>query len=95
TETFLPNMPNHFRLRHVGDFGNVRQNNLGNVAESRNEYLANLVGPNSIIGRGLVLHAKTDDLGLGGDAGSLTTGNAGKRIACCIIQETKTSSYFV
>ena len=29
-----------------------------------------------------------DDLGLGGDAGSLATGNAGSRVACCIIVET-------
>uniref|UniRef100_F6LQK4 Superoxide dismutase [Cu-Zn] n=1 Tax=Sinohyriopsis cumingii TaxID=165450 RepID=F6LQK4_SINCU len=81
-------------MRHVGDFGNVRQYEAGHVAESRNEHLANLVGPNSIIGRGLVLHAKKDDLGLGGDAGSLTTGNAGARLACCIIEQTQTPHFF-
>ena len=28
-----------------------------------------------------------DDLGLGGDEGSLATGNAGARAGCCIIKE--------
>ena len=32
--------------------------------------------------QGIVLHAGTDDYGLGGDAGSMTTGNAGSRLAC-------------
>ena len=32
-----------------------------------------------ITGRSLVVHADKDDLGRGGDAGSLATGNAGAR----------------
>ena len=39
----------------------------------------------NIIGRGLVIHEDPDDLGLGGDKTSLTTGNSGKRIACAVI----------
>ena len=32
------------------------------------------------------IHQKEDDLGLGGNAGSRTTGNAGSRLGCCIIR---------
>ena len=38
-----------------------------------------------MIGRGLVIHAERDDIGLDGDEGSLATGNAGARLACCVI----------
>ena len=37
------------------------------------------------MGRSVVVHAKEDDLGLGHDKGSLTTGNAGTRIGCGVI----------
>ena len=36
----------------------------------------------------LTLPAGQDDLGRGGDSGSLKTGNAGSRLACCVIRET-------
>ena len=44
-----------------------------------------LVGPRSIIGRALVIHAGQDDLGEGKDPESLKTGNAGGRVACAVI----------
>jgi Cu-Zn family superoxide dismutase len=44
-----------------------------------------LYGDKSIIGRSLVIHKKKDDLGRGGDAGSLASGNSGPRIGCCTI----------
>lgn len=44
-----------------------------------------MYGPFGVIGRTVVLHQLEDDLGLGGDAGSLATGNAGSRIACGVI----------
>ncbi|XP_077218821.1 uncharacterized protein LOC143853012 [Tasmannia lanceolata] len=44
-----------------------------------------LTGPNSVVGRAVVVHADPDDLGKGGDELSKTTGNAGGRIACGII----------
>ena len=40
----------------------------------------------NILGRAIVVHAGEDDLGLGGDEGSLATGNAGARVACCKIE---------
>ena len=42
-------------MRHLGDFGNVHLNSDGLVNITRTDYLANLVGQNSIIGRGLVV----------------------------------------
>ncbi|KAG2395191.1 Superoxide dismutase [Vigna angularis] len=44
-----------------------------------------LTGPNSIIGRAVVVHADPDDLGKGGHELSKSTGNAGGRVACGII----------
>lgn len=35
--------------------------------------------------RALVVHAREDDMGKGGNAGSRGSGNAGGRVACCII----------
>jgi Cu/Zn superoxide dismutase len=43
----------------------------------------------NIIGRGLIIHADTDDCGLGENEASLENGNAGKRIACAIIGYSK------
>ncbi|KAA3670540.1 uncharacterized protein DEA37_0003065, partial [Paragonimus westermani] len=37
------------------------------------------------IGLALVIHTRTDDLGRGGDAGSLATGNSGPRLTCGVI----------
>ena len=42
--------------------------------------------PFNILGRAIVVHAQGDDLGLGGDSGSQSTGNAGARVACGVIK---------
>ncbi|XP_050351074.1 uncharacterized protein LOC126773888 [Nymphalis io] len=75
--------PDH-TVRHVGDLGNVRF--VGNTAVI--DFVDNVItlrGRNNILGRGLVLHEQEDDLGLGDHETSLTTGNAGARIACGVI----------
>ena len=71
-------------IRHVGDYGNVLNTN-GQILVTFTDSVSKLYGPFGIIGRTIVLHQLEDDLGLKGDAGSLTTGNAGGRIACGVI----------
>ena len=71
--------------RHVGDLGNVQSNEEGFVLLDFQDSLISLNGPNSIIGRAIVLHAGEDDLGKGGFNDSLTTGHAGARSACGVI----------
>uniref|UniRef100_A0ABM0MR21 Superoxide dismutase [Cu-Zn] n=1 Tax=Saccoglossus kowalevskii TaxID=10224 RepID=A0ABM0MR21_SACKO len=71
--------------RHVGDLGNIQSDDDGNVKIVMRDNVASLVGEDSIIGRSFVVHVGVDDLGRGGDEGSRTTGNAGPRLACCVI----------
>lgn len=47
--------------------------------------LISILGPHSVIGRSMVIHADVDDLGKGGHELSLSTGNAGARLACGVI----------
>ena len=42
--------------------------------------------PANVVGLAIVIHSGEDDMGKGGDAGSLKTGNAGSRLACGIIK---------
>ena len=76
--------------RHVGDLGNLSTNAKGEAAYSFFDNAIKLRGAKcNIIGRGLIIHADEDDCGQGGNAESLKTGNAGKRIACAVIGYAK------
>ena len=92
---FNPSGKNHGgpndKERHVGDLGNIEPNSKGEVNKTMYDTKIKLGGKNSIIGRSIVIHADRDDLGKGGDAESLKTGNAGKRIACGVIGLSKNS----
>lgn len=72
--------------RHVGCLGNVVEDSEGNIDFTLNDHLVLLSGETSVIGRSFVIHHTRDDLGLGGNAGSLAHGNAGYRLACCVIE---------
>lgn len=72
-------------IRHVGDLGNIRANSTGVANIDISDSKLSLTGPNSIIGRAVVVHAKEDDLGKGDSPDSKKTGNAGGRIGCGLI----------
>ena len=70
---------------HVGDLGNITADKSGIAKFTIRADRVDLLGDRSVVGRGIVVHADEDDLGKGGDAESLKTGNAGDRLACGII----------
>jgi len=71
--------------RHVGDLGNIETDAQGNSAGSAEDHQVKLIGPESVLGRTVVVHAGTDDLGRGDNEESKKTGNAGPRPACGVI----------
>ncbi|KAK1140212.1 Superoxide dismutase [Cu-Zn] [Aspergillus melleus] len=71
--------------RHVGDLGNFKTDAEGNAVGSKQDKLVKLIGSESVLGRTLVVHSGTDDLGRGGNEESKKTGNAGTRPACGVI----------
>jgi len=68
--------------RHVGDMGNIVANEAGVAEGTLVDRLIKLSGEYSVVGRSVMVHADPDDLGKGGHELSLTTGNAGARVAC-------------
>lgn len=69
---------------HPGDLGNYISSN-GTIRQYLNVDGATLFGSQSVLGRAVVIHEKEDDLGLGPDEESKRSGNAGRRIAGCVI----------
>lgn len=65
--------------RHAGDLGNLKADTGGNARYDRVDSQIRLGGPDSIIGRAVIVHAQADDLI------SQPTGNAGGRLACGVI----------
>lgn len=72
-------------VRHAGDLGNIVANADGVAEATIVDNQIPLSGPNSVVGRALVVHELEDDLGKGGHELSLTTGNAGGRLACGVV----------
>ncbi|CAN4119421.1 unnamed protein product [Withania somnifera] len=83
---FNPNKLTHGapgdEIRHAGDLGNIEANADGVAEATIVDNQIPLTGTNSVVGRALVVHELEDDLGKGGHELSLTTGNAGGRLAC-------------
>jgi len=86
---FNPNQVTHGApydvRRHAGDLGNIKADGNGVARIEMSDRHLSLSGLNSVVGRGLVIHEGEDDMGRGGNDGSLKTGNAGGRLACAVI----------
>jgi Cu-Zn family superoxide dismutase len=66
-------------MRHEGDMGNVDANEKGDAHLEYMDAMISFEGKNSIIGRGIIVHASEDDLK------TQPTGAAGARIAYGVI----------
>lgn len=86
---FNPNNMTHGapedEIRHAGDLGNIIANADGVAEATIVDNQIPLSGPNSVVGRAFVVHELEDDLGKGGHELSLSTGNAGGRLACGVV----------
>lgn len=65
--------------RHAGDLGNITADASGNATLDRMDMHMTLNGPNMIVGRGLIIHEKADDMK------TQPTGAAGARLGCGVI----------
>ena len=66
-------------LRHSGDFGNITADSTGTAIMEWVDPVISFDGPNSIIGRAVIVHVAEDDLK------TQPTGAAGARVACGVI----------
>jgi len=66
-------------LRHIGDLGNILADENGRAKIDITDENIMLLGPDSIAGKGVIIHALEDDFGQ-------PTGNAGSRVACGVIE---------
>lgn len=90
---FNPKNVNHGsptdKTRHVGDLGNIMADANGTAVINFNDTVITLSDKdkdNDIDNRTVVIHAGKDDLGVNtSDSGSISTGNAGSRVACGIV----------
>jgi Cu-Zn family superoxide dismutase len=71
------------KMRHVGDLGNIEANAEGVATIDLVDSQIAFHGHHSIIGRGLIVHEKADDLK------TQPTGDAGGRVACAVIGVAK------
>ncbi|WP_165247068.1 superoxide dismutase family protein [Paludisphaera soli] len=70
-------------MRHVGDLGNITADESGKATIEIEDSHLKFHGPTSILGRGLVVHAKADDLK------TQPSGDAGGRLAVGVIGVAK------
>lgn len=71
-------------IRHIGDEGNIHIDPSGVARIAKSDFLISLQHGtvNSVLGRALTIHMRTDDLGKGLNRESGKSGNSGQKIAC-------------
>jgi Cu-Zn family superoxide dismutase len=69
--------------RHAGDLGNLKADPYGLARVDFVDATLSLSGPDSIIGKAVIVHEKADDFK------TQPTGNAGARQACGVIEAAK------
>jgi superoxide dismutase, Cu-Zn family len=73
----------HDAKRHVGDLGNIKADDKGVAKIELTDKALSFSGPHSIVGRGLIVHEKADDLK------GQPAGNAGSRVGAGVIGVAK------
>lgn len=88
-EHFNPHAMEHGGLgdaqRHAGDLGNLEANAEGRALFRETSELVKLIGPQSVIGRSLVVGALEDDLGKTLHESSKRNGHSGEALAFGVI----------
>jgi len=77
--TKMPHSSPASKERHVGDLGNIEADKDGTAHLDYVDTMISFSGTNSIIGRGVIVHEKEDDLK------TQPTGAAGARVACGVV----------
>ncbi|SPF50159.1 Superoxide dismutase (Cu-Zn) [Syntrophobacter sp. SbD1] len=77
--TDMPHAGPNSKMRHVGDLGNIEADKNGVATLEVTDNLIRLAGPESIIGRSVIVHAGADDFK------TQPTGGSGARAACGVI----------
>lgn len=67
-------------IRHAGDLGNVVADSKGNAHYERVDAVIQLNGPQTVVGRSIIVHEKEDDFV------TQPTGASGNRIGCGVIE---------
>ncbi len=74
----MPHRAHDAEKRHAGDMGNIEADGRGKATLKLRDTVMRLNGPQSIVGRAVIVHADPDDF-------SQPVGKAGARIACGVI----------
>jgi superoxide dismutase, Cu-Zn family len=81
--TGKPHAAREAAARHTGDLGNLKADPYGLARVEFVDTTLSLSGPESIIGKAVIVHEKADDFT------TQPTGNAGGRQACGVIEAAK------